>query len=179
MDHDAAGILPAQGDDRTADEIGGRVPGWAFLEALHRSALDQADILHPAADAAVEAKLFHTGLLPFGELVEGIYVMHEKNLLCSFMMEKESRPERTEWYRWKMVCSRYLVYGGGGEEVTAIYLNHNTQPPESGIMVTVCFTEVNEKGGVLFFSVEKALEIGYNRAQLITEQKRKRLEMGI
>ena len=30
-----------------------------------------------------------------------------------FAMEKESRPERTESGRLKMVCSRYLVYGGG------------------------------------------------------------------
>lgn len=43
--------------------------------------------------------------------------MHENNLLCSFVMEKESRPERTESGRLKMVCSRYLVYGGGEKGV--------------------------------------------------------------
>lgn len=87
------------------------------MQAFHRSAFDQADVLHSPSDAAVEAKLFHAGRLPDGELIEGIYVMHENNLLCSFVMEKESRPERTESGRLKMVCSRYLVYGGGEKGV--------------------------------------------------------------
>ena len=36
---------------------------------------------HSPSDAAVEAKLFHAGRLPDGELIEGIYVMHELSLI--------------------------------------------------------------------------------------------------
>ena len=82
------------------------------MQAFHRSAFDQADVLHSSSDAAVEAKLFHAGRLPDGELIEGIYVMHENNLLCSFVMEKESRPERTESGRLKML-SIFSIWGRG------------------------------------------------------------------